>query len=102
MKINFVNVEHVHALIDLPTKYPIEKVMQLFKGNSSHWINQNRIIRTRFFWSRGYGAFSVSQSFVDKVCKYISNQEEHHRVKTFAEEYQEFVEKYGLKYVKED
>lgn len=102
MKINFVNVEHVHALIDLPTKYSIEKVMQLLKGNSSHWINQNRIIQTCFSWGRGYGTFSVSQSSVDKVCKYISNQEEHHRVKTFAEEYQEFVEKYELKYVKED
>ena len=50
MKINYVNAEHVHALIDLPTKYSIEEIVKLFKGASSHWINQNRIVAARFFW----------------------------------------------------
>ena len=97
LKINYVNAEHVHALIDLPTKYSIEETVKLFKGASSHWINQNRIVGARFSWGRGYGAFSVSQSNVDNVSKYIANQEEHHRKETFAEEYEKFVRAYGLR-----
>jgi putative transposase len=98
MKINFVNADHVHALIDLPTKYSIEETMKLLKGASSHWINQERIIAAKFSWGRGYGAFSVSQSNVKDVSKYIANQEEHHRRKTFAEEYEKFVRVYGLEW----
>ncbi|HLG16900.1 MAG TPA: IS200/IS605 family transposase [Blastocatellia bacterium] len=98
MKINYVNPEHVHALIDLPTKYSIEEVMKLLKGASSHWTNENRLIPEHFSWGRGYGAFSVSHSMVDAVAKYIANQEEHHRKKTFAEEYAQFVRAYGLQW----
>jgi len=96
MKINYVNAEHVHALIDLPTNYSLEEVAKLFKGSSSHWINQNRIIAGKFAWGRGYGAFSVSQMKVSTVAKYIATQEEHHRQKSFAEEYEEFIKAYGL------
>lgn len=62
MKINYFNTDHTHALIDLPTNLTIEQVIQLLKGSSSHWINQNRLIKGRFAWGKGYGAFSVSQS----------------------------------------
>ena len=96
MKINYVNPEHVHTLIDLPTNRTIEEVIKLFKGSSSHWINENRLLRGRFGWGRGYGAFSVSHSEVDKVAAYIANQEEHHRKKSFREEFELFVTKYGL------
>src|SRR5206468_331616 len=71
----------------------------LSKGASSHWVNENRIVRAKFRWGRGYGAFSVSHSNVDAVSKYIANQEEHHRRKTFAEEYEEFVRVYGLQWL---
>ena len=57
MKINYVNPEHVHALIDLPTQYSIEEIFKLIKGASSHWINQNRLVGGKFFWGRGYGVF---------------------------------------------
>lgn len=96
MKINYVNADHVHALIDLPTNYSLEDVAKLFKGSSSHWINQNRIIAGKFAWGRGYGAFSVSESKVDVVAKYIATQEEHHRQKSFAEEFETFIQAYGL------
>jgi putative transposase len=96
MKINFVNTEHVHALIDLPTGMTIEQVVKLFKGASSHWINEQNLVAGRFAWGRGYGAFSVSQSGVDEVCAYIANQAEHHRVKSFPEEYQRLATVYGL------
>lgn len=101
IKIIFVNADHVHCLIDLPTNISIEDLVKLIKGASSHWINQERIIETKFSWARGYGVFSVSQSNLDKVVKYIENQEEHHRVKSFSEEYQSFIEKYGMKYIQE-
>lgn len=96
MKINYVNADHVHVLIDLPTNYSLEDVAKLFKGSSSHWINQNRIIAGKFAWGRGYGAFSVSESKVDVVAKYIATQEEHHRQKSFAEEFETFIQAYGL------
>ena len=98
MKINYVNADHTHTLIDLPTNKCIEDVIKLFKGSSSHWINQNRIIRGKFYWGRGYGAFSVSHSDVDRVARYIANQEEHHRKHSFAEEYERFVRRYGLEW----
>jgi REP-associated tyrosine transposase len=102
MKINFFNADHTHALIDLPTAMSIEEVVQLFKGSSSHWINQQKIIRGKFAWGCGYGAFSVSHSDLDRVAGYIANQEEHHRKWTFAEEYGLFVKRYGLEWRDEE
>jgi len=98
MKINYVNADHVHALIDLPTSLCIEKAVQLFKGNCSHWVNSNDIVTGKFAWGRGYGAFSVSESNVSRVARYIAAQEEHHRVRTFAEELKEFIERHGLRW----
>lgn len=98
MKINHFNADHTHALIDLPTNLTIEQAVQFFKGGSSHWINENRLIKGRFAWGRGYGAFSVSHSDVGRVSNYIATQEEHHRKRTFAEEYERFVERYGLEW----
>ena len=98
MKINYFNAEHTHALIDLPTRYSIEEVIKLLKGGSSHRINHNRIIKGRFAWGVGYGAFSVSHSDVGRVARYIANQEEHHRKRTFSEEYEIFVKRYGLEW----
>jgi putative transposase len=98
MKINYFNADHTHTLIDLPTNLTIEQVIQLFKGSSSHWINENRLVKGRFAWGRGYGAFSVSHSDVDRVSNYIARQEDHHRKRTFAEEYEIFVERYGLEW----
>ena len=96
MKINYVNADHVHALIDLPTSSSIEDIVQLFKGSSSHWINSNDIVQGKFAWGRGYGAFSVSESNLHAVARYIAGQEEHHRMRTFADELMEFIERHGL------
>jgi putative transposase len=101
MKINYVNAEHVHTLIDLPTSKSIEEVVKLLKGSSSRWINERRLLRGRFAWGRGYGAFSVSHSHVNRVAAYIANQEEHHRKKTFGHEFEVFVKKYGLEWREE-
>ena len=100
MKTNYVNADHVHALIDLPTNITVEDCVKLLKGSSSHHINKIKLINTKFSWGRGYGAFSVSASQLKKVETYIKNQQEHHRVKSFTEEYEIFIKKYGLKYAK--
>jgi len=96
MKINYVNPEHVHILVDQPTKLAIDEMMQLFKGSSSHWINQSNLLPGKFAWARGYGAFSVSHSGVGEVAKYIATQEEHHRKRSYTEELKLFVKRYGL------
>lgn len=101
MKINFVNPDHVHALVDLPTNLAIEDMLQLFKGSSSHWVNEQNLVAGKFSWGRGYGVFSVSESGVAEVCAYIANQEEHHRQRDFAEELKLFVERYGLEWRKD-
>ncbi len=102
MRINYVNPDHVHALIDLPVNKPIEESLQLLKGSSSHWINENNLVAGKFGWQRGYGAFSVSHSNIEEVGGYIANQEEHHRKRTFAEELKLLVEKYGLQWHEEE
>jgi putative transposase len=98
MKINYFNPDHTHALIDLPTNLTIEQVIQFLKGSSSHWINQNHLVKGRFAWGRGYGAFSVSQSDVSNVANYIAKQEDHHRTRSFAQEFEIFVKRYGLEW----
>ncbi len=102
MKINYVNADHVHVLVDLPTSLTIEEMMHLLKGASSHWINENNLLMRKFAWGRGYGVFSVSHSGVGHVAQYIAQQEEHHRTRSFAEEVQKLVERYGLQWHKED
>jgi putative transposase len=102
MKINYFNANHTHTLIDLPTNLTIERVVQLLKGSSSHWINENSLLRGHFAWGRGYGAFSVSHSDVDRVANYIARQEEHHRKRSFTEEYELFVKRYGLEWRNEE
>jgi len=97
-KINYVNPDHVHMLVDIPTSLSIEELAHLLKGSSSHWINSNDIVTGKFAWSRGYGAFSVSQSNVNRVVQYIAQQEEHHRTRTFGEELQEFINRHGLRW----
>ncbi len=102
LKINFVNSDHVHLLVDLPAGRPIEEVVQLFKGSSSHWVNESNLVPGKFAWQRGYGAFSVSHSAVDEVAAYIAGQEEHHKKLTFAEELKKLVERYGLQWQNEE
>jgi REP element-mobilizing transposase RayT len=98
MKINFVNPDHVHALIDLPTGFSVEKTVQLLKGGSSHWVNSTELVTGKFAWGRGCGAFSVSHSNVDLVARYIAEQEEHHRQRTFTDELREFIDRHGLRW----
>ena len=91
-----VQPEHVHLLLMLRSNQTVENVVKLLKGESSHWINSENLIRPKFSWQRGYGAFSVSPSKVDQVRAYIKNQDEHHRIKSFSEEYGGFLRSVGF------
>jgi putative transposase len=89
-------VDHVHCLISLGTNQTVEKIMQLIKGESSYWINKNKLCRGRFEWQDEYFAVSVSETLVESVRKYIANQEEHHRAKSFDEEFKGFMKRAGF------
>jgi putative transposase len=102
MKINYVNADHVHVLVELPTSLSVENLVQLFKGSSSHWINTNNMITGKFAWGRGYGAFSVSQSNIARVAAYIAGQEAHHRLRSFSDELKEFIKRNGLRWHAEE
>ena len=88
--------DHVHLLVSLGIEQTISKIAMLLKGESSFWVNQQRIIDNKFEWQDDYIALSVSESAVSKVREYIANQEEHHRIKTFAQEYEEFLKVHGF------
>jgi REP element-mobilizing transposase RayT len=94
------DLEHIHCLVSLSREYSIGKVSQLIKGESSFWINKNNFLRNKFSWQDDYWAVSVSESHLDAVRYYINNQEEHHKHKSFSEEIDEFMKKYGWKFVK--
>ncbi|MBC8192581.1 MAG: IS200/IS605 family transposase [Candidatus Marinimicrobia bacterium] len=88
--------DHIHVLFLLPKEHSIAQIMKSIKGESSHWINQGDKIATKFAWQVGYGGFSVSESIVPKVEKYIRNQEKHHRTMTFRNEYELLVKNHNL------
>jgi len=91
--------DHAHCLISLNKDQNISKVAQLIKGESSNWINKNKVIKHKFIWQDDYWATSVSESHLKEIRKYILEQEEHHKKITFAEEVEKFMKKYGWKYL---
>jgi len=88
--------DHIHLLVSLGTEQTISKVAMLMKGESSFWVNKQKIINCKFEWQDEYIALSVSESGISKVQQYIANQEEHHRKKTFTQEYEEFLSAHGF------
>jgi REP element-mobilizing transposase RayT len=91
---------HVHCLFRLKNNQSVDWVMQMIKGESSYWFNKNNLGEQKLSWQKEYFAVSISESQVNKVKKYIANQEEHHKKKTWEEEYNEFIKKYGFKIIK--
>jgi putative transposase len=90
--------DHVHLLLSIPSTLSIAKTMQLIKGGSSKWVHDTFPEHNKFEWQEGYGAFSVGISQVEDTRKYISNQREHHRTKTFQDEFVAFLDKHGIEY----
>ena len=90
--------DHLHILVGFHTTQSIADFMQDVKAGSSKWINDNKMTKSRFEWQSGYGAFSYSKSQLPDVIRYIENQKEHHRKKSFLEEYKLFMEKFQIVY----
>src|ERR1035437_10308060 len=85
--------DHVHVFFGLPGTICVSDFMREVKANSSKWINERKFVKGKFEWQEGYGAFSYARSQRDVVIKYITNQEKHHRKKSFKEEYLEILKK---------
>ncbi len=90
--------DHIHVLFLLSKKIPLCDVIEAVKKNSSKWIKTKSIEYKNFYWQNGYGAFSVSQSNVETVKKYIARQKIHHKNKEFKEEYLQLLKKYEVEY----
>ena len=88
--------DHLHVLIGLKPDCNLSDLIRDIKANSSRWINENHLIPGKFEWQTGFGAFTIGQSQIDKVVNYILKQEEHHKRKTFREEYIEFLKAYNI------
>jgi putative transposase len=89
--------DHVHLLIGLRATHRLADVMRDLKVASTKWVHET-VGASGFCWQDGYGAFTASQSHVEEIRRYISNQEEHHARRTFQEEYLEFLERNGVEY----
>ncbi|MFO0914663.1 MAG: transposase [Pirellulales bacterium] len=88
--------DHVHALIRLSRKFPVMKVVQEAKVETTKWLKRQPNITNDFAWQSGYGAFSVSPSLVEATTKYIEGQQEHHRHRSFQDEFREICRRHGL------
>ena len=100
--LDYINAhkDHIHALINLGKTQTIADVMQQIKGESSFWINKQKVMSFKFNWQDDYFAVSVSHSHVNKVRDYIKNQDEHHKKLTWDEEVDLFLKKYGFDKIK--
>ncbi|MEX2138851.1 MAG: IS200/IS605 family transposase [Pirellulales bacterium] len=90
--------DHIHILLGAPPTIAPSKIAQLIKGGSSAWIHDTFPQLREFGWQDGYGAFTVSKSLIPDVTEYIRNQREHHRVRTFKEEYRTLLERHEIEY----
>lgn len=92
--------DHVHMCVGLPQTLAVSKAVQLIKGGSSKWVKDNYSELRKFAWQDGYGAFSVSKSTLPSLTAYIANQREHHRARTFQEEFVALLVRHGIEYDK--
>ena len=90
--------DHVHCFIGLKPVVPISELMKTVKAKSSKYINDHSLTTSHFEWQEGYGVFSYRQNDVDSIYKYIQNQEEHHQIQTFRDEYLELLKEFKVEY----
>ena len=90
--------DHVHCFLGLKPTVSISELMKTVKAKSSKYINDNHLTKSRFEWQEGYGVFSYRQTDVDTIYKYVQNQEEHHKVQTFREEYLDLLREFKVEY----
>lgn len=90
--------DHVHMFIGIDPSQSISDLMRLVKGDSSEWINKEKLTYFKFQWQEGYGAFTYSKSQIDQVVKYINNQQEHHKKTTFLDEYRQLLTSFDISF----
>jgi REP element-mobilizing transposase RayT len=90
--------DHIHALFSLSRVITIAALVEEVKTESSKWIKTKGVEFINFHWQKGYGAFSIGQTQVEDVKRYIRSQKEHHRRVTFQDEYRKFLKRYGIEY----
>jgi len=90
--------DHTHILVSIKPDISISDLVRDIKANSSSFIKEKRFVNRGFSWQEGFGAFSYSKSQAPVLVKYILNQPEHHRKKTFQEEYLDFLKKFEIEY----
>jgi putative transposase len=90
--------DHVHLLVSLSREMSVASAVALAKSNSSKWIHETFVDKRDFVWQTGYGAFAVSYSNIDGVKKYLAGQEEHHRTRTFQDEFRAFLKRHRIEY----
>jgi REP element-mobilizing transposase RayT len=94
----FAMPNHIHILIGMRPNIALSDLIRDIKSTSSNFINSKKWVKGKFNWQIGFGAFSYSNSQLDKIIKYVLNQEEHHKRKSFKEEYLEFLSKFEIEY----
>lgn len=90
--------EHIHILISMNPKQAPSDLMYHIKRSSSLWINDNKLASGKFSWQEGFGAFSYGRSQIPAIAKYIENQQQHHKKRSFIEEYIELLNAFGIEY----
>jgi REP element-mobilizing transposase RayT len=90
--------DHIHILISMNPKQAPSDIMYHVKKNSSLWINKNNLAIGKFSWQEGFGAFSYGKSQINKITEYIENQQQHHKKRTFYEEYIEFLKSFDIEF----
>jgi len=90
--------DHIHVFIGLRPSMAISDIVRDIKNNSSNFINERGFVKGKFSWQEGYGAFSYSHSQIGNVYNYVLNQENHHHIKTFKEEYFEFLKEFEIEF----
>lgn len=93
--------DHLHLLIGTKPNCNLSDLVRDIKANSSKWVNEKGFINGKFEWQTGFGAFTLGQSQIPKILNYIKKQEEHHRKRTFREEYIEFLNAYEIEFKNE-
>jgi REP element-mobilizing transposase RayT len=90
--------DHIHVFVNMQPVQAVSEMIQKIKANSSRWINQNKLVKGKFTWQEGFGAFSYSISQIDQVVKYIMNQKEHHSKESFRDEYMKILHQFEIEF----
>ena len=88
--------DHIHILLGISPNIKLSDLVRDIKANSSRFVNEKRLVRGKFYWQEGFGAFSYSRSQIDAVAKYVLNQEQHHAKKSFKDEYIELLRRFDV------